>query len=56
MAVVNPGSISWSISHMLGQNSDLISNAIDRQTNVKSWFIIGAAIIAVVLIVKRMGK
>lgn len=56
MAGINLGNLSWSISHMLDQNSAQINTAIVKQNSMKSWLIIAAVIAAVILIVKRMGK
>lgn len=55
MPSVNPGTISWSISHMLDVNKDQINSAVQSQSTIKGWFIVGAAIVAVILIVKRMA-
>ena len=48
--------ISSAISNMLYQNDSQIAGAINKQTAMKSWAIIGVAIVAVILIVKKMGK
>lgn len=50
------GNISSAISSMLNTNEGLIANAIDKRTAMKAWMIVGIAIVAVVILVKKMGK
>jgi hypothetical protein len=50
------GNISAAISNMLNANEGLIANAIDKRTAMKAWMIVGVAIVAVVILVKKMGK
>lgn len=50
------GNISFAISSMLNANEGQIATAINKQTSMKAWIFVGAAVMAIVLIVKKMGK
>lgn len=48
--------LPYAITTMLNANEGLIAKAIDKKTTMNAWIAIGAAVVVVVLLVKRMGK
>ena len=52
---VDTGLISVGISQMLNTYDDEIKSAVAKNTT-KSWLIVGAAILAIVFLVKKVSK